>query len=293
MSDKKLEKLKNEYMNIPVSDKLDFIVKDSIRKGVKKNMRKNNIIRWVGAVAASLAIFVTVINCSESSAKALADVPIISNLVKVFTFREYKVNEDNHEANIKVPSIEGLENEELELSLNEKYIQEGKELYNNFMDEIKDEEENKGPSAVDSGYNVITDTDKIFAIERYIVEMKGSSREKIKYDTIDKEKEILITLPSLFKDDSYIEIISNNIREQMEQQMKTDENVTYFFADKEKGERGYDKIASDQNFYIDEKNQLVISFDEYEVAPGCMGVVKFVVPTEIISDILVGDEYIK
>ncbi|GMQ58276.1 RsiV family protein [Vallitalea sediminicola] len=293
MSDKKLEKLKNEYMNIPVSDKLDFIVKDSIRKGVKKNMRKNNIIRWVGAVAASLAIFVTVINCSESSAKALSDVPIISNLVKVFTFREYKVNEDNHEANIKVPSIDGLENEELELSLNEKYTQEGKELYNKFMDEIKDEEEYKGPSAVNSGYNVITDTDKIFAIERYIVEMKGSSREKIKYDTIDKEKEILITLPSLFKDDSYIEIISNNIREQMEQQMKTDENVTYFFADKETGETGYDKIASDQNFYIDDKNQLVISFDEYEVAPGCMGVVKFVIPTEVISDILVGDEYIK
>ncbi|WP_273322621.1 RsiV family protein [Vallitalea guaymasensis] len=293
MSDKKLEKLKNEYMNIPVSDKLDFIVKDSIKKGVKKNMRKNNIIRWVGAVAASLAIFVTVINCSETSAKALADVPIISNLVKVFTFREYKVSEDNHEANIKVPSIDGLENEELELSLNEKYVQEGKELYNKFMDEIKDEEEYKGPSAVNSGYNVITDTDKIFAIERYIVEIRGSSREKIKYDTIDKEKEILITLPSLFKDDSYIEIISNNIREQMEQQMKTDENVNYFFADKETGETGYDKIASDQNFYIDDKNQLVISFDEYEVAPGCMGVVKFVVPTEIISDILVGDEYIK
>ncbi len=48
-----------------------------------------------------------------------------------------------------------------------------------------------------------------------------------------------------------------------------------------------------QNFYINKEGKFVISFDEYEVAPGYMGVQEFIIPTEIISNILVSDEYIK
>ena len=33
-------------------------------------------------------------------------------------------------------------------------------------------------------------------------------------------------------------------------------------------------------------------FDEYEVAPGSMGVVEFEIPTEVLADILVSNEYI-
>ena len=29
----------------------------------------------------------------------------------------------------------------------------------------------------------------------------------------------------------------------------------------------------------------MISFDKYEVGPGCMGVVEFVIPTEAIADL--------
>ncbi|MFB8736384.1 hypothetical protein ACEQPO_30285 [Bacillus sp. SL00103] len=37
------------------------------------------------------------------------------------------------------------------------------------------------------------------------------------YDTIDKKNHVLITLPSLFKDDRYIDVISENIKEQNEE----------------------------------------------------------------------------
>jgi hypothetical protein len=37
----------------------------------------------------------------------------------------------------------------------------------------------------------------------------------------------------------------------------------------------------------------VISFNKYEVAPGYIGTPKFEIPTEAITDILVGNEYIK
>ena len=55
----------------------------------------------------------------------------------------------------------------------------------------------------------------------------------------------------------------------------------------------FEKIAPEQKFYINENYKLVIVFDKYEVAPGYMGVVEFEIPTNIISSLLVSDEYIR
>ena len=117
----------------------------------------------------------------------------------------------------------------------------------------------------------------------------------MKYDTIDKQKEILITLPSLFKDESYIQVISENIKEQMREQMKADPDKVFWVTGV--GEEPYfetfEQIDREQNFYINNNGKLVISFDKYEVAPGYMGVAEFVIPTEVISKNLVSNEYIK
>ena len=229
-------------------------------------------------------------------ASALTKVPIVRDIVRVLTFKEFTVNEDRFRANIKVPYIDGLENKDLENSLNEKYLVENKKLYEEFMAEIEEmKKSGNGYLSVDSGYIVKTDTDRILSIGRYVVNIAGSASEKIKYDTIDKKEGILITLPNLFKDDSYIEIISENIKEQMRQRMKSNNSLIYW-VDVDENElyvESFDKISENQNFYINKEGKLVISFDEYEVGPGSMGVQEFVIPTEVISDILVSNEYIK
>ena len=48
----------------------------------------------------------------------------------------------------------------------------------------------------------------------------------------------------------------------------------------------FKSISSEQNFYINSQNQLVIVFDEYEVAPGSMGMPEFIIPTAILQGIL-------
>jgi hypothetical protein len=55
----------------------------------------------------------------------------------------------------------------------------------------------------------------------------------------------------------------------------------------------FDSIAKDQSFYINNEGKLVISFDKYEVAPGYMGVVEFIIPSNVIADALVSNVYIK
>lgn len=296
MNDKKLEQLKNQYMEIHIPDELQFTVQKALQNGKKMKMRQNRWKKWVGAAAAIVVIFTSTLNLSSTIAQALSDVPIIKSIVSVLTFREYKVNEDTYNANIKVPTVKGMKNRTLENSLNAKYLEENKKLYEKFIRDIADLKANGGGHmGVDSGYEVKTDNEQILSICRWVVNMAGSSSNTMKYDTIDKQKEVLITLPSLFKDDSYVQVISENIQQQMRAQMKADPGKVYWV--KGTGEEAmidyFESIARDQNFYINKNGKLVISFDKYEVAPGCMGVTEFEIPTPSIAGILVSNEYIK
>lgn len=296
----RLSKLKQEYMEIPIPRELDFVVRKALKESEANNMNKKRRFRgFKAATASAAAVFIALAvgaNTSPAFASTLSKMPVVGSIVKVLTFREYNIQEDNYNADIKVPEITGLDNETLKNSLNEKYLEEGKKLYEGFEADMKDlEEAGGGHMGVDSGYEVMTDNDRILSISRYMVNTVGSSSTTIKYDTIDKKNEVLITLPSLFKDDSYIDKISENIKQQMIEQNKADSNKFYWVAGIEQNGMTelFEKITPDQSFYINPQAELVISFDKYEVAPGYMGVIQFIIPTDVISDILVSNEYIK
>lgn len=299
MKDNKLEQLKKEYMNVPIPKELDFTVRKALKEsGV--NINKKNKFKRIRTIAASIVaatvILTAGVNVSPAFAKTLSEVPVVGNIVKVLTFKEYTINEDTFDADIKVPAIDGLENKNLESSLNEKYLAENKKLYEQFMADMKDLKENGGGHlGVNSGYVVKTDNDRILSVGRYVENIAASSSTTFQYDTIDKKKQVLITLPSLFKDKSYVDVISENIKDQMIEQHKSDENKIYWVTGIEEEELVdlFEKISPEQSFYINPEDKLVILFDEYEVAPGYMGVVEFVIPTEAITNILVSNEYIK
>lgn len=298
MKNNNIDQIKNDYMNIVIPEELDFAVRKSLMEGKKKMNRQKylKIAKTTAATAAVItAVFTVGINTSEALALTLSEIPVINKIVRVLTFREYKINEDTYNANIKTPAIEGLENKELESSLNEKYLEENKLLYEQFAKDMESMKANNGGHlGVDSGYVVKTDTDKILSVGRYVVNTVGSSSTTFQYDTIDKENEILITLPSLFKDESYIDIISENIKEQMIKLHEIDEYNVYWIEGIEDSSMAvFNKISSNQSFYINNENKLVISFDKYEVAPGYMGVLEFEIPSDILGDVLISDEYIK
>jgi hypothetical protein len=284
--DKKLEALRIEYKNTPIPDDLDFIVKKALQQKKKRNV--NKMKRLIGIGAAAL-IFITGINASPNLANALSEVPIVGTLIKVLTFTEFKVDEGTAKMEMKVPAITNMENKTLESTLNKKYLAESKKLYNDFMAEIEEVKKNGGGHlGVESGYDIKTDNDQILAVGRYVVSTVNSYSEYT-YDTVDIKNELLITLPSLFKDDSYMNLISENIKEQMRVQMDRDPDKFYWLDD----EMGLKTIAKDQSFYISDKGKLVIVFNKFEVAPGYMGVCEFTIPTDVIANALASKEYIK
>ena len=103
---------------------------------------------------------------------------------------------------------------------------------------------------------------------------------------IDKTTGEMVTLKDLFQDGAdYKTPISENIKAQMKEQMAQDESIIYW-VDSDMTEWNFEEIAENVNFYINKSGKLTIVFDEYQVAPGSMGVVTFEIPTEAVSDIL-------
>ncbi|MGE7093211.1 DUF3298 domain-containing protein [Lysinibacillus sp. NPDC048646] len=294
--DKKLNDLEKHYNEVPIPKELDFIVENALKQGKKK--KKNRTPQWLLGSAAAVMLFTASLNVSPVMARSLSEIPVVGSVVKVLTWTEYEIAEDTYDANIKVPSIENLENKDLANTLNDKYRSEGNALYNDFIAEVGDLKANGGGHlGVDSGYEIKTDNDQILSIGRYTVNTVASSSTVMHYDTIDKQNEILITLPMLFKDESYMNVISENIKEQMRAEISaSNEEKVYWvkgagLADEELMD-DFTGIKAQQEFYINDKGKLVISFDKYEVAPGYMGIVEFEIPTEVLQDKLVSNQYI-
>lgn len=292
--DRKLEKLKKEYQDTPIPKALDGVVQKAIKQGNKKPFRP----KWVIGLAAAMLIFMVSINTSSAFAESLAKIPVVGSIIEVLTIKEIHVNEDNYNANLEVPQISNFGNKDLEDSLNKKYMDENQELYESFSKEMDElEEKDGGHLGVDSSYEVKANDDLILSIERTVVKTEASSYTTRKYDTIDKQNQVMLTLPILFKNDKYIDAISKEIKEQMRKQMKEDPGKIYWVSgagieDLDSSDM-FDHITADQSFYINDDHKLVIPFDDYEVAPGYMGAVEFVIPTEKIGKDLVGKDYIQ
>ena len=280
---KKIEDLKEQYKNIPIPAELDAIVAEAL---AEKKPAKKRFVGPMTTLVAAAAIFVASVNLSSAAADTLSKIPGVKEIVEVVTFDEVKEGHDSTTINVRTPKLKGMENQTLERNINADYQATSEKLY-------KEYEQKKGHFAVDSDYQTITDRNGILSIEQTILHIAASGYEQKRYVTLDTKNEALITLPSLFKDTSYVDVISAEIIHQMRAQMNADDSKVYFVDKQDEPVDSFKKINDNQQFYINDKGKLVISFDEYDVAPGYMGAVQFVIPTKVIQSILVGNRYIQ
>lgn len=295
--DKRLEELQKQYESVKIPDTLDSLVTQTISQHRAKKVSLWK--KWGMASAAAVTLLTVGLNISPVMAKSLAGLPVLGEVVEVLTWKTYTVDHGNMTAEIDVPAIQSEKQQGVAAELNEKYKEEAAALYDQFVHEMKAMEQAgvNGHYGIYSDYDVITDTQQLLTIRRTITETAASAYETNKYDTIDKTNEVLITLPSLFKNDQYMATISHYIMEQMQSEMReTDMNSIYWvegagIPNEELTER-FTTIKPDQSFFINASGKLVIAFDEYEVAPGYMGTPTFEIPSELLTDLLVSNAYI-
>mgnify|MGYP000985823315 FL=1 len=114
----------------------------------------------------------------------------------------------------------------------------------------------------------------------------ASGNQTVKIYNVDKSTEKIITLDQLFSSGSdYQTPISQNIKEQMRSQMKADPNLTYWLDGSEVPQWDFQSVDPSTTFYVNQSGNLVIVFDEGQVAPMFMGAVEFTIPSSITSPI--------
>ena len=71
----------------------------------------------------------------------------------------------------------------------------------------------------------------------------------------------------------------------MREQMDADENVYYWLDDEDIPEWNFREITEDTSFYVNGDDQIVIAFNEGDVAPMYMGCVEFVIDNTVLAGI--------
>lgn len=274
--------LKKEYEQIEVPAQALTVLQAGIdkakREGHSSVMPKRNY--WgAWAAAAAVLVFIAVPNVSPTAAMAMADMPVLNKVVQVVTFNRYtQMTEDKlYAANVQTAKLEVQGDAQLQSSVGEINAEVkvyAEQMIAQFQQEM---EAQGGVYGLDIGYTVVTDSDKWFTLEIITTETMASGAETVRYYNLDKETGKYVHLADLFpKGYDYVTAISEDIKAQMMQRMAEDENQSYFI-NSDMPEEDFQQIAPDQQFYVNQDGQLVIVFNEYEVAPGSMGCPQFTI----------------
>lgn len=274
--------LKKEYEQIEVPAQALTVLQAGIDKAKREGhsgvMPKRSY--WgAWAAAAAVLVFIAVPNVSPTAAMAMADMPVLNKVVQVVTFNRYtQMTEDKlYAANVQTAKLEVQGDAQLQSSvgeINAEVKAYAEQMIAQFQQEM---EAQGGVYGLDIGYTVVTDSDKWFTLEIITTETMASGAETVRYYNLDKETGKYVHLSDLFpKGYDYVTAISEDIKAQMVQRMAEDENQSYFI-NSDMPEEDFQQIAPDQQFYVNQDGQLVIVFNEYEVAPGSMGCPQFTI----------------
>ena len=286
MSDFDVQKMKNRIEQAKQEKNAE-----QKKQVVAQKTNQRNIARKWYAVAAAAAIIIAVPNLSPKAAYAMEKIPVLGNLFRIVTFRDYTYEDEKHSADVRVPEIQ-VETEQItDLQVKENVIKSSaqinekiKELAEEKIAAFEKEKDGEGFHDLQITSEVMRTTDGYFTLKLVCFEAMASGYEEHHYFTIDLETGKELKLKDMFWENTdYIHAISENIKEQMKAQMAEDENKIYW-VDSDMPEMDFQEITEDTEFYINEAGKLVISFNEYEVAPGYMGCVEFVITSEAVDN---------
>lgn len=302
-----ISQLKQNYKNEKMTEEQVIQMKEKIEQA-KQETRKSStgkVIKFAASFAAAIALFIAIPNMSMQAAQTLSGIPVLGKLIDVVTFRNYEVETETKVADVKVPEVvinETLPADNFDTKKdNSEVLPETQEtltettaeinaeidaLAQKHIDEFKANMEAEGYQELVIDYDTIQSNENFFTIKLTCYEAAASGVEWNYYYTIDLTTGERLALKELFTDGAdYITPISENIIAQMREQMAADENMIYWLDDPDMPEFNFTSIKEDTQFYLNEKGNIVISFNEGDVAPMYMGICTFEIPEEIVKDI--------
>lgn len=240
-------------------------------------------VRRIPAVRAGVILVLFLLNCMPALAQTLETVPVLGRVIQVVDLRSYSRFWGGTGISVEEPVLDGdrpaadeakAKQEEIIQQMRENFLEYAARKYQGYV-------------AEDVTYEVMRDDETLFILRFNATINAGGSMDCRRHIVLDKGTEQVLSLADLFKSDvNYIFLISREIKAQMEEQMNAGEGDYFLPGGIWSEEECFKSIDEDQDFYIDEAGQLVIVFDEYEVAPGSMGVPEFTIPTDLLDGLL-------
>ena len=258
----------------------------------KKDKIKRIRTRAALTAAAFVGSFLLLPNTSPVIAHAMEQIPVLGKLIEVVTFRDYEYESDRNHADIEVPEIKvelGLPEdqtlENLERTTDE-INREIKKITDSLIEEFETYlEKEEGYQDILVKSEILTATADYFTLKLLCYQGAGSGYQWNYYYTIDLNTGERLQLKDVFMEGAdYITPISEAIKEQMKAQMDADENV-YYWLDDEIEEWNFKSVTDETSFYINENGNVVMGFNEGDVAPMYMGAVEFEIPGDVLNDI--------
>lgn len=278
------DRLREQYEKIPIPEELDRVVDAAIQKGRRKSRRRMR----AGFLAplAACAAFVLMLNVNATFAYAVYDIPVLGDLGKIFTFREYQEETNTFIADVKIPNVDvsDLEGdtswtdainetitETMEQSVAES-MDRAEEYYKAYVETGGDPEEFH-QMLIDVDYEVKYSSQNILSFIIYKCETLATGYQENYYYNIDLQTGEEITLEDLLGPD-WVEIVTQQVEQQLEQFSEEDQAMLFTdYLDVQ------DVVEKGIGFYLDEDGAPVVVFEKYALGAGALGLLEF--PIEV------------
>ena len=274
---------KSNYNKIDIPENLSSVVDEAIKYGLSTTIKPYSRLKKVASLAAVFCIiFVTLLNTSQIFAAAIYEIPIVGNVCRIFTFREYHIEDPIKYVDVKVPHIDNSGKTELEARVNleisklisenvEKGEERAKEYYKAFI-ETGGKSEDFTPIGINIDYEIksINEKSVSFVITKY--ETFASAYFEQYFYNMDLQTGKLFTLKDWFGSD-YKDIVASSIEETISNWSDYQKEALFQDVDID------DLITENRNFYLNDQNQIVVVFEKYEVAVGAAGILEFPITT--------------
>lgn len=281
-----IKKAQEVYKSIKIPSKLESCVKEAISNKTKKYYSFRGLKYAMSTVACTFVAFIFFVNVNPSFAQQMYDIPVIGDIAKVFTVKEYHENDDLKLINAKIPAIQNTGNTDLEQRINYEIMTKMNDVLKEAEDraaEYKDaviatggEEKDYVPVNIQVDYEIKYSGDDIISFVIYKSETLASAYTETFFYNIDIETGKNLNLKDLLGE-NYKDIVNEAIYNEIEERSK-DSGNSYFTAD----EGGFAGIEDEfQDFYINQDGKIVIVFPKYAIAPGYMGMQEFEIDEQI------------
>lgn len=293
---RQIEDARKRYEEIPIPAELSGRVRAAIVRSEEKRKSQRQRISTVrirrkhriwgtcaGMAAALVLVFTTALNTNTAFAEMAAGLPVIGAAARILTFRSYERDEGDWKISVEIPSVEMIAKDTngLDSALNQEIydlcsqyadeaVERAREYKKAFMETGGTEEEWEAHDInIHVGYEIKAQTEAYLSFAVQGTENWSSAYSETKYYNIDLKDNKMVTLADVLGHD-YARIADESILRQMEN-MEEKEGIAFW----SKSEGGFTGVTDKTVFYMNEKENPVIVFDKYEIAPGAYGKLEF------------------